>query len=258
VPPSLAELERALASHILTGEGPKLEKWIRVPAGVDAAARLAVYTRAYPVRVTESLRETFPAIANILGEGSFAALAARYLPAIPAELRNLNEIGAAFAGFLRSDRLRHELAFLPDLAELEWAVTRCFHAEPATAFDASISRGWRMEDWERARVEFQPGLALVRSAWPLRELRETRNSERSQIDVDLVGRPDRVLVRRRGFEVAVESVGEIEADSIERLLAGEPLGDVMARMAAAGVGSETAFELFGRWTSLGLVVACRR
>ena len=239
MPPSLAELERALASHILTGEGPKLEKWIRVPAGVDAAARLAVYTRGYPARVTESLRETFPAIANILGEGTFAALAARYRPKIPAELRNLNDIGAALPAFLRSDHLRHQLPFLPDLAELEWAVALCFHAEHATAFDASISRGWRMEDWERARVELQPGLALVRSDWPLRELRETRDNERSQIDVDLVGRPDRVLVRRRGFEVAVESVGEIEAESIERLLAGEPLGDAMARMAVAGVGSAT-------------------
>ena len=180
VSPSLAELQRAVAAHILSGDGPTVDDWIRVPAGVDVATRLAVHTHGYPARVTESLREAFPATANILGDGSFAALAARYLAHIPAELRNLNDVGAALPAFLRSDGLRDDLPFLPDLAALEWAVTLCFHAKLASAFDASVCSGWGMEDWARARIEFQPGLALVRSPWPLRELRETRHSERSR------------------------------------------------------------------------------
>jgi hypothetical protein len=45
-----------VAAHILTGEGPSVDDWIRVPAGVDVAARLAVHTHGYPARVTESLR----------------------------------------------------------------------------------------------------------------------------------------------------------------------------------------------------------
>lgn len=256
--PSLAELQRAVASHILSGEGPKLGDWICVPAGADVAARLAVYTRGYPARVTGSLREAFPAVANILGEDSFAALTARYLAHLPAELRNLNDVGAALPAYLRSDELRDDLPFLPDLAELEWAVVRCFHAKLETPFDASASSGWSMEDWARARIEFQPGLALVRSPWPLHQLRETRHRERSQIDVDLVGRPDQVLVFRRGFEVVVESIGDVEAEAIERLRAGAPLGNTTARLAGAGARAGALFELFGRWVSLGLIVACRR
>lgn len=256
--PSLVELERAVAANILTGEGPDVADWIRVPADADVAARFAVYVDGYPARVTESLRETFPAVANILGEGSFAALVARYLAHVPAGERNLNYVGSALPAHLRSDKLRDDLPFLPDLAQLEWAATVCFHAKLATAFDASVCSGWRMEDWGRARIEFQPGLALLRSPWPLRELRETRHVERSKIDVDLVGRPDRVLVRRQGFEVVVESIGEIEAEAVERLLAGAPLGDTMARLAGSGVTPETVFEFFGRLFSLGLIVSCRR
>lgn len=256
--PSLVELQRAVAAHVVGGEGPSVDDWIRVPAGADVAARLAVHTDGYPARVTESLREAFPATANILGESSFAALAARYLPHIPSTLRNLNHIGAGLPAFLRSDGLREDLPFLPDLAELEWAVTLCFHATLGKAFDASVCGEWSMEDWERARIEFQPGLALVRSPWPLRELRETRDCERSQIDVDLVERPDRVLVRRRGFEVIVESIGEVEADVIERSSAGTPLGEIIAHLEGAGVAARTLFELFGRWVSVGLVAACHR
>jgi hypothetical protein len=255
--PSLAELERALAARILGGTDPAVERWVRVPAGADAGARLAVHTAGYPARVTESLREAFPATALILGDGSFASLGERYAAQLPAELRNLNDAGAALSAFLRSDPLGDRLPFLPDLARLEWAVVECFHSELTEPFDASVCAGWGMDDWAEARVEFQPGMALVRSAWPIRELREARHRERSAIDVDLTDRPDRVLVSRRGFEVAVETVEAIEALAIERLLAGDRLGEVTAHLAAAGAEVDAVAHLFGRWASLGLVAACR-
>ena len=80
--PSLRELQRALSAHIVAGDGPPLDAWIRVPAGADSAARIAVYTDGYPARVTEALRETYPALANILGDGSLAGLSDRYRGAL--------------------------------------------------------------------------------------------------------------------------------------------------------------------------------
>jgi hypothetical protein len=256
MPPSLAELQRAMAARILGGDDPALESWARVPAGVEVASRLAVYTQGYPARVTESLREAFPATAQILGEGAFASLAGRYLAQLPAELRNLNSVGAALPAFLLSDRVGGDLPFLPDLARLEWAVVTCFHSEPAAPFDPSRCADWGMDDWAGARIGFQPGMALLRSAWPLRELHEARDLDRSAIDIDLVNRPDRVLVYRRGFEVMVESVGDTEARAIERLQAGERLGEVTAGLANAGAEGGEVVGLFARWTSLGLVVSC--
>lgn len=257
MPPSLAELQRAVAARIRGGDAPAVEGWARVPAGVDIAVRLAVYTQGYPARVTESLSEAFPAMAHILGEGSFASLAARYLEQLPAELRNLNDVGAALPAFLPLDRLSKELPFLPELAQLEWAVVTCFHGETVAPFDTSRCAGWGMDDWARARIGFQPGMELVRSAWPLRELRQARHADRSAIDIDLVERPDRVLVYRSGFEVVVESVGATEASAIERLRAGERLGEVTAALAAAGAEADGVGRLFARWASKGLVVSCR-
>jgi len=113
-----------------------------------------------------------------------------------------------------------------------------------------------MEDWGRAKIEFQPGLALICAPWPLRELRETCQSERSEIDVDLVDRYDRVLVYRRGFEVVVESIGVAEAEAIESLQNREPLGEVTAKLAGSGAEPGSVIGFFGRWVSLGLVVSC--
>lgn len=254
--PSLAELQRGVSARILGRDAPAVDRWIEVPAGADAALRLAVYTEGYRARVMEALREAYPAAANILGEGSFAALACRYAEQIPAALRNLNSVGAALPAFLSSDRLARDLPFLPDLARLEWAVLECFHSELADPFDASRCVGWSDDEWAGARVGLQPGMALLRSAWPLRELRESRHLDRSAIDIDLVNRPDRVLVYRAGFEVVAESVDEREADAIERLRAGQRLGEVTAALDEAGAEAGAVAGLFARWTSLGLLVSC--
>ncbi|HXV37678.1 MAG TPA: DNA-binding domain-containing protein [Myxococcota bacterium] len=254
--PSLAELERALAARILARESPGLDAQLRVPAGADVAARLAIHVEGYPARILASLREAFPALAQILGAATFAALAQRYARAIPAELRNLNRVGEALAAFLERDPASADLPFLAALAELEWAVQRCVHAEWLRAFDASACAGWTLDDWARARVRFQPGLALVCAPWPLRELRETRLRERSEIDVDLVDRSDRVLVYRRGFEVAVESIAPGEALALRWLRAGDALGAVAGRLAAAGEQSSDVTRCFERWARLGLVVGC--
>jgi len=256
VRPSLAELQRALAARILSGAQTPLEAWIRVPSDADAAARIAVHVDGYPARIREALRETFPAVAHILGDGSFGALADRYTAVMPCELRNLNSVGAALPAFLGSDRSSEDLPFLPALAELEWAVDRCFHAELLPAFEASSCSAWSLEDWGCARIGFQPGLALICAPWPLRELRETCRIERSDIDVDLIDRFDRLLVYRRGFEVVVESIGVAEAEAVASLQDRAPLGVVAAKLAEAGTEPESVAEYFGRWASLGLVVSC--
>jgi hypothetical protein len=257
MPPSLADLQRALAERILDREGAvDLESSVCVPPNADLSARVAVYAQGYPARIREALRETFPAIANILGDGSFASLSDRYAAGVPAELRNLNHVGAGLPAFLESDHASDELAFLPALAELEWAVDRCFHAEWLPACDLSVCGEWSLEAWACAKIGFQPGLALISAPWPLRELRETAACERSEIDVDLIDRDDRVLVYRRGFEVVVESIDSVEANAIVGLRRGEPLGGVTARLADAGECSDSVVGYFGRWASMGLVTSC--
>jgi hypothetical protein len=260
--PSLSELQHAVAERILGSPSPAVEDWIRLPPGVDCATRLAIYTDGYPARLAESLAESYPAVANILGAGSFAALASRYGEHPRSEVRNLNYVGVDLPSFLQSDSASEELPFLPDLARLEWAVLECFHARSEEPFDAAACRGrgrdWAMDDWALARVEFQPGVAVLRSPWPIRELRDTRDQEREDIDVDLVERPDCVLVYRQGFDVISEALEAPDACALERLKQGAPLGVVTAELAQAGAQGERVAQLFARWSSLGLVTSAAR
>jgi len=255
--PSLVELQRAMTLQILGDGAPfPFDDWIRVPDGADLKTRFAIHRDGYPARIASSLVEAFPAVANILGDGSLANLTDRFIRNGGPSERNLNFIGRNLPAFLASDSLTLELPFLPDLAALEWAVFECFHQAPGGDFDPSTVEDFSADDWARARIVFRPGTAVVGSEWPIRELWNTRDLDRSEIDVDLSGRPERVLVYHVGFAVETRAIDSIEAYALERLLEYVQLGDVMAELGERGAESDRVSGLFAYWTELGLLTEC--
>src|SRR5262245_53362998 len=106
-PPTLRQIQEWMAASILPGapadSSTSLDAWLHVPPPARIADRLAVYRDGYPVRVAESLAETYPAVAHALGDRAFAALVDRYVAAVPQTSYNLNDAGAELPAFLRDD-----------------------------------------------------------------------------------------------------------------------------------------------------------
>lgn len=257
--PSLVELQDLMTDWILGDNEPsQLEEWVRLPHGTDPEVRLAIYRDGYPARITSSLAEAFPAVANILGDGSLATLTDRFIESGAFSERNLNRIGRCLAEFLESDPLTRDVPFLPDLATLEWANFECFHSETGFDFDPATISDFSLDDWMQSRIIFRPGTAVVTSPWPIHELWMTRELDRNEIDVDLVDRPEQVLVHRVGFAVEVELIDLLEAHALERLLEGLHLGEVMTELSDRGAQPNAVGDFFNRWLSRGLLSACHR
>jgi hypothetical protein len=259
-PPTLRELQRWLAARVLPPEqaaalgteGAALLGWLRLPEGAAPEERVAVYVNGYPARLHESLAETFPAVAHVLGPRAFDSLVHRYVAAVPLPSYNLNDAGAELARFLRSDEPSAGLPFQPDLAELEWRVAAAFHAREQEPADAASLAHWSLEEWERATLRFQPSVALVRSEWPILDVWNHRETPVEEIDVDLRDRPQHVLVFRSGFSVRCEELTRAEAAILAALLDGRSLAEVGA-LAAEDGDSADASALFGTWMRNGLV-----
>ncbi len=265
--PTLAELQQSLSTRILDAnvQGSSvprfddgLEHHLAAPDAADLSSRLGVYTTGYPARIREAVSEAFPAIAIIVGDGSLGAMLERYRPHVATGWCNLNSIGERLPTFLETDRLSEELPFLPDLAQLEWRVFESFHASIGEPADLGFASDWELSDWERARIRFQPGVAIVSSAWPIHDLRAARECERSAIEIELVGRPQSVWVYRQGFEVVTEPLDEFEALATHGLVAGRTLGDVMGQLESAGADAGSVLELFSRFAALGVIEGCDR
>jgi hypothetical protein len=262
VAPSLHETQRWLARIIL--DPAAVESGAIDASGAlahDAATariRLGAYTGGYPARLEEALAEAYPALRHVLGGETFAAMVGRYLPAVPAGIYNLNDVGAPLPAWLATDDVARAVPFAPDLARLELAVQRAFHATLLPPVDATPLASWTPDDWDRAVVRFQAGVAPVRSAWPIHDVWQARTQPRDTIGVVLEDRPQDLIVARAGFGVAVTVTAADEAMLLERLLAGERLGSALAALEASGIAGETVSAWFAGWVRRGLVATCER
>lgn len=258
---TLREVERCMSGAILQGNATggssgvasELAAWVTTPDAVSIEERLAIHINGYPARVYEALLESFPAVHRVVGERALKSLVYRFLPHLPENNYNLNRVGQALPDFLRADALAESLPFLPDLARLEWCLVEAFHAPLLAPADLRPCADWGLEQWSQAKLAFQPSVAITCSDWPIGQIWKARTVPAGEIDLELAGRPERVLVYRRGPEVECECIDETEAEALKQLLAGETLGVVLETLADQLGERIPVRGWFSRWTALSLL-----
>jgi len=248
----LSDLQHALAAAILrrgvdTTRAREVSDWMAVPARIDPGSRLAVYTEGYPARLLEALRETFPAVAHLIGASTFAALVARFIRAVEIHSSNLNRCGESLPHFIREDAISESLPFLADLATLECAVQRAFHAYEQPALLAHQFEVATLAEWEATVLQFQPSVAVVHSPWPTLDLWRARDTPRDEIDIDLNDRAQSVVVERRGLDVHCTAIDHVEANLLAKLLAGAPLGEAIHGIATENGADIPVGDWFSAW-----------
>ena len=183
--------------------------------------RLAVHHRTLRAAWHGALAHAFPVVQRLVGATFFEAVAVRYGEAHPSSSGDLHEFGARFPAFLARDPHAAALAYLPDVARLEWAVHRCSQAADPRPFDLAALAALSPERHAQVRLVAQPGTALLDSPHAIVSIWEANQPPRD-------GTPDRALaaecalVCRDGLEVRVRRAGE-EADLLRELLAGATL-----------------------------------
>lgn len=223
----------------LTGRRPRSEREramaFRRPRRGSVDERWHVYAHGYMARIVEVVGLEYAAIHRILGEEAFEALLARYLGVFPPRSFDLGRVGNRLAGFLEFDRLTVELPFLPDLAQLERKIAECFVAADDTPATWESLRRRSPEELLRLRFGLLPGVAVLRSAWPLHELWACRFEEDDDaVSIALEGRPASVLVFRRDGQVRLEVVTEAEAVLVEAASCGDATLSDLQELTGAG------------------------
>lgn len=256
---SLSEIQKEFHSLIGPGEDPAGSKEIPLnpQAGVPGKERVSVYAHGYYARIVEALAEVYAAVKHVLGEKMFSGLVHAYAERYPSADYNLTQTGKHFPEFLKDPGVAKEMPFLSELAGLEWRVSLAFHAYDGKLLETAALSQITPEDWEKTRLLFQPSVSVLSSAWPVFDIWKARTEPVENIKIDMVGRPQNVLVFRRGLEVHCTLVDSAQCQMLERLLAGETLGQVCEAL------SET-FEAevlevsnwFAAWAGLGLITAC--
>jgi hypothetical protein len=225
-----------------------------LPDGLSPESRLAIYRHHVLTTLTAALKETYPVVRRLVGDGFFAYAADAFVRRHPPDAPCLFEYGAGFAEFLAAFPPCRDLVYLPDVARLEWAMNAALHAEEAPAVDREALGEISAEAITAVTLRLDPSVTLLSSPWPVEGIwRANQPGADPEATVDLGAGGVRLEVRRLGDDVVWRTLAPA-AHAFRAALAG---ARTLEQAADAALALDARFDLAGALHAMlgeGLVV----
>jgi len=228
--PSLRELQTRFANGLLHAEG-------------DSDERMGIYRNTVFTNYRHALSATFPVVRQLVGLPFFRAAADAYAEAFPSTSGDLNVYGDRFGDFLDAYPHAAGLAYLPDVARLEWAIDEASRAADVRGAPEAILAELATIPVERItaqRFVLDPSCRFVDSDYPLLRIWQVHQPGiDGDIAVPFDRAGDRLLVRREMGAASIERLASGDFALLRALAAGE---DVAAALDVA-MEADATFDL---------------
>lgn len=220
------------------------------PAGLtcwndsDPSKRFAVYRNNVISSLITALTDTFPVLAQLVGDDFFRAMAHCFVQAHPPSTPILTRYGEQFAAFAGDFPPAASLPYLPDVARLEYARVVAYHAPDAEALNRA-QIGAALADPERAGTAsftLHPSLQCLRGNFAAVSLWAAHQGVLSIESVD-PSHTEHALVWRQGLDVELMQIDTASLIFIEQLQQSQPLGHAAAEAIAQDAGFDLAARL---------------
>ena len=133
-------------------------------------ARIIAYRTNAKFALINTIKQTYPEIAKLVGTNTFQHLAIQYIQTHALQSLNLHDYGQEFHLFLATHELSTDYPYLADLAKLEWAIQTSYYASNSTHIDDTT---WQellnLEESQQSLIQFslQANIQLVTSYFAL-------------------------------------------------------------------------------------------
>jgi Putative DNA-binding domain len=183
--------------------------WWHDAGGARSRRGLQAYLAHAGAASERALEAAFPTLQQLLGTDSFAALARAFWLAQPPAQGDLGRFGAALPAFIETSEQ------LADCARLDWAVHEAERAADGPDAPENL-QALATDDPACLALRLRPGTALVVSAHPVATIRQAHRSDAEDRFAPVraawsAGRPEHVLVWRRGWRADVAQLGPADA-----------------------------------------------
>jgi hypothetical protein len=249
--PSHSEFVAAFRAGLATGTLPT---GLTAAAPDEAARRFAVYRNNVAHGLIAALRARFPVVERLVGADFFAAMARLFVEAHPPASPLLMHYGTALPGFLERFPPVSHLPYLPDVARLELARGRAYHAGDTPPLSLDRLAAAAAAGADRLRLTLHPSVTLLASRWPFIRIWTANQPGSVSTRVSGTG-PEQGLVARRGIEeVTVRALPIAEFRFLAALEAGHAFGAATAGALVDAPDFDPAQPL-ARLITDGLVIA---
>jgi hypothetical protein len=234
----LPDLQNGVLLAVLGRSRPEIIAAILGEEG-EAEARLRIHRHHILTSLTEALKANFPVVCRVVDARFFGYAADAFIRLHPPSAPCLAEYGAEFPDFIRAFEPARALPYLGDLARLEWAVMEARNAPDAAPIAAESLRQVAVVDYPDLTLQLDPSLRLIRTLWPVERIWAAHQDPEPAEPIQLGSEGSRLIVRRRGAEIEVESVEPATFAFIAALRHGRCL----AKAGSAGLAADPFFDM---------------
>ncbi len=242
--PSLRDLQSGFRTAVLFDDGAAIAALSVVAGKLDPHARIEIYRNNILGNYRKVLAATYPVVRRLVGAPFFDAATDHFVRGHPSKHGDVNRYGGEYAVFLASYPPARDLAYLPDVARLEWAIDQANIATDAAPLDLSALAAVAPDVLGELRFQLHPSARLVASAFPILRIWQANQPDHVDVErVDLGEGGDTLLVTRADQGVAIERIGRGEHAFLAALAANTTLFVATDRAVDAAPDFELAAAL---------------
>ncbi len=221
---TLLEWQRSMGARVLVAAPLAASPGMSM-SEASANERLAIYRRTCVTTLISALQLNFPVVLLLVGDEFFEGAATQFVTAHPPASAYLNDYGASFATFLAQFGPAAGITYLPDVARLEWAVSRALHAPDSAPLDVASLTALNHTQMSAVRFHPRPGVSLLRLDVPADDIWRAvlAADEAAMAAVRLDDGPVYLLVERDDRGPSVRRLERTAGRFSEALLRGQPL-----------------------------------
>ncbi|ANB01780.1 DUF2063 domain-containing protein [Ectothiorhodospira sp. BSL-9] len=217
--PLQAEYEADFVQALRQPDTP-LPVGVRGHGSLPPVLRFGVYRNNVHVSLVEAVTRLYPVVQRLVGESFFHALARRFVGQVLPESPVLIDYGEAFPDFIDYFEPAARLPYLGDVAHIEWAWHRAYHAQDQTPLPPQALSRIPPEQVGHLHLGLHPSLRVLESPWPARSIWHTNRHDAQVKRIDLESGAEATLVCRPHMDVQVHRVPLGTATFVKALSAG--------------------------------------
>jgi hypothetical protein len=199
-------------------------------------SRLDIYRNNVTASLVNALMETFNICSAIVGDEFFKAMALYFVRQSPPTSAVLTLYGAEFSAFIKDFSPASSVAYLSDVASLEYGRVLAFHCEDETSDHTQLQQLAL-----NTRITLTKNTRIIRSKFALYDIWAAHHgNENSQVvAIDI---PQNVLLFRQEKQIEVHAISDLEARFFESLQSGISLLQACEKIMAEQSDEDILFD----------------
>lgn len=176
---------------------------------VEPAGNLVIYKNNIFAHQIHALKDIYPLITKLVGDDFFRMTAKEYINRYPSRSGNLHAYGEYFSDFLAEYPPLHDMMYLAEVAQFEWACHTAFFAADHAALDLTILEKLPSASYDHLHFVLHPAARIFKFHYPILHIIDLcKHHTQDHIDVSQGG--VNLLIIRRHLDIALVplSIGE--------------------------------------------------